>query len=84
MIGKTFTFLGTAALLAGVALAAQPAAREEPKKDGERLICRTITENGSRLGGRRSCHTAQEWAELRRQTKQTIDSIQNSRAGSGN
>ncbi|HEY5712597.1 MAG TPA: hypothetical protein VIT38_11945 [Allosphingosinicella sp.] len=83
MIGKTFTFLGTAALFAGIALAAQPAARED-KKDGERLICRTIHENGSRLGGYRSCHTRAEWAELRRQTKQTIDSIQNSRAGSGN
>jgi hypothetical protein len=83
MIGKTISALGAAALIAGVTIAAQPESRPAPKKDGERLICRSEPDQGSRFVTQRSCHTKAEWAELRRQTKATIDHIQNSRAGSG-
>ena len=76
---------GLAATLALAATAvAQPATQTPPPKaDTERLICRTVTENGSRLGATRVCRTRAEWAEQRRQTRETIDHIQNSRAGSG-
>ena len=79
MIGKTISALGAAALLAGVTIAAQPARRTAPKKDAERLICRTYPDSGSRFTSYRACHTAAQWAEMRRQTIQNIDRIQNSR-----
>lgn len=83
MIGKTFSALGAAALLTGVTIAAQPERRPAPRNNAERIICRSMPDQGSRFVTQRSCHTKAEWAELRRQTKATIDHIQNSRAGSG-
>ncbi|HEY5712598.1 MAG TPA: hypothetical protein VIT38_11950 [Allosphingosinicella sp.] len=82
MFAKTASALGAAILLAGVTIAAQPTARPAPKKDSERIICRTFQEGGSRFVSYHACHTKAEWAELRRQTMQSIDRIQNSRAGS--
>ena len=82
MTGKSFSALSAAALSAGVTIAAQPASRPAPKKDSERIICRTFQDGGSRLASYRACHTKAEWAELRRQTMQSIDRIQNSQAGS--
>ena len=47
------------------------------KAESQRIICRTeARENGSRLGGTRACHTAAEWAELRRQSREIVDRIQ--------
>ena len=81
MIARTSFALAAFAALAAPAFAqatdgAQPAIRN----GDQRLICRTLREIGTRLGGYRACHTAQEWAELRRQTQANIDHIQNSRA----
>ena len=66
----------TTALTATVALAAEPATKARSGK----IICRTEHANGSRLAKSRACHTAAEWAELRRQQKETIDGILNGRA----
>jgi hypothetical protein len=79
MIGRTASTLGAAALLAGATIAAQPTSRPAPRKDAERVICRTFRESGSRFTSYRACHTQAEWAEMRRQTMQNIDRIQNAR-----
>jgi hypothetical protein len=51
---------------------------------GDERICRIERTTGTRLGAARACHTAAEWAELRRQTIQTVSRIQNSRAWDSN
>jgi hypothetical protein len=71
------------ALAAATAVMAQPSASTTAKSDANKQICRTMVEVGTRLGRARACHTAQEWIELRRQTKQNIDHIQNARPFNG-
>jgi hypothetical protein len=79
MIGRIVYGACAVALVAGAAVMAQPSADTTAKSDANKQICRTIGDTGSRLGRYRACHTAQEWIELRRQTKQNIDHIQNAR-----
>jgi hypothetical protein len=45
----------------------------------DRMICRTVANSGNRLGRARVCHTEQEWVELRRQTMETVEHIENAR-----
>ena len=84
MIGRAFGTLSAIALFAGAAALAQPPAGDPAlkarKDDPNRMICRTLEGSGSRLERQRACHTAAEWTELRRQTRASIDRIQNSRA----
>jgi hypothetical protein len=79
MIGRIVYGACAVALVATTAVMAQPSADITAKSDANKQICRTIGDTGSRLGRYRACHTAQEWIELRRQTKQNIDHIQNAR-----
>jgi hypothetical protein len=79
MIGKLLFGMCGVALLTATAVVAQPSdggATGEANKQ----ICRSSPDTGSRLGRTRACHTAQEWAELRRQTRQNIDRIQTRQA----
>ena len=71
------------ALVATTAVMAQPSSSTTEKSDANKQICRVIADTGSRLGRYRACHTAAEWIELRRQTKQNIDHIQNARPMNG-
>lgn len=71
-----FFFAAAAALLIGTAA---NAAEGSKHRDPEKKICRTISETGSRVNRTRACHTQAEWEELRRQTKATIEHIQNNR-----
>ncbi|MCC6927226.1 hypothetical protein [Novosphingobium sp.] len=62
------SLLAFALLAAPVAVLADPAApastNDEAKKaDGDRMICRTQSETGSRLSRKRVCMTANEWRE---------------------
>ena len=81
MIGRTVQVACAAALVAVTPLIAQPSTTNGggSKGDANRRICRAMSDIGSRLSRSRACHTAAEWAELRRQSKQTVDHIQNSR-----
>jgi hypothetical protein len=81
MIGRLVHISCAAALVSATALLAQPSASEggAAKNDANKQICRTTADIGSRLARSRACHTAAEWAELRRQTRQTVDHIQNAR-----
>ena len=87
MIGRFFALFSAIAAAAGAAAFADPPAAGDPalkanKADPNRMVCRTLGDGGSRLDRHRTCRTAAEWAELRRQTRETIDHIQNSRAAS--
>jgi hypothetical protein len=82
MTRKFVLILSTAALV-GSAAAASDSSNKTNKSDPNRLICRTISDSGQKLRRERACHTAQEWRELRRQTQETIEHIQNSRAANG-
>ena len=79
MIGRLLYGAAAAALVTGSALLAQPAASDS-NAGADKQICRSVADTGSRLGHTRACHTAQEWAELRRQTRQNIDRIQTRQA----
>ena len=79
MIGRMLYGASAIGLVTATALIAQPQASTDPKSNANKQICRTMSDTGSRLGRYRACHTAQEWIELRRQTKQNIDHIQNAR-----
>lgn len=75
MIGKLLYGACGAALMTATALVAQPS-QGGSAAGANKQICRTIADTGSRLGRYRACHTAQEWAELRRQTVANVDRIQ--------
>lgn len=55
---------------------ASPSSTQSKLKDQNRMICEKQEEIGSRLGGKKVCHTAAEWQELRRQNKEQIDDWQ--------
>ena len=83
MMGRMIYGAVALALVTTTAVIAQPSASDTAKSNPNKQICRTISDTGSRLGRYRACHTAQEWIELRRQTKQNIDHIQNARPMNG-
>jgi len=84
MIAKMFYGACAIAMVTATAVIAQPSANSSATNDdANKQICRSTADTGSRLGRTRECHTAQEWAELRRQTQQNIDRIQNARTASG-
>ena len=78
MTGFSIKLAAASALIVGAAVLTAPEAPAAPTAK-EKMICRTDSESGSRLKKSRSCHTAAEWAELRRQTKANVDRIQNGR-----
>ena len=50
--------------------------RSQKVTNPERMICEKQEEIGSRLGGKKVCHTAAEWQELHRQNREQIDDWQ--------
>jgi hypothetical protein len=79
MIGRILYGAGAVALVTTAAIMAQPSSATEAKSDANKQICRTLPSTGSRLSRTRACHTAQEWVELRRDTRQHLEHIQNER-----
>jgi hypothetical protein len=45
-------------------------------KDPNKILCERQEEIGSRLGGKKVCHTAAEWQELHRQNREQVDDWQ--------
>jgi hypothetical protein len=77
--------LCAASLISGVAVAGEsPSNKSSSKVNPDKIVCRTVGDTGSRLSRSRVCKTNAQWVEMRRQTQETIDHIQNSRAASGN
>lgn len=75
MIRHSLAAAAATLIFASGASAAEGSKHRNPNK----RVCKTITETGSRLNKTRACHTQAEWEELRRQTKQKIEHIQNNR-----
>lgn len=79
MIRKLILVLTAATIAASPA----PAGNKRNKVDranDNKVICKSMEENGQKLRRTRACHTAAEWRELQRQTRAAIERIQNSRA----
>lgn len=74
-----FVIAALLASLVSVPTFAQNTKDNEEVGDPNRVICRTYHETGSRLKKERTCHTAAEWAEIRRQQRMTVDRIQSSK-----
>ena len=61
-------------------LATAPAEARKPRdvdsKDPNKVICRTEEVIGSRLASKRTCMTSQQWEDMRREQRTTVDRIQ--------
>jgi hypothetical protein len=84
MIARLICGLCAAALCAGTAVAGETSSKSTPRGDPDKVVCRVSQDTGSRLGKIRVCKTNAQWAEMRRQTQETIDHIQNNRAANLN
>ena len=80
MIHKLVLALAATIVVGAASAAAEERSNKSNKGDPNKLICKTMEENGQKLRKVRACHTAAEWAEMRRQTRAAIEHIQNSRA----
>ena len=83
MIAKMIISLCAVTLCAGAAHAGS-SARGAGDESKDKLVCRTESLVGSRLRREKTCRTRAEWAEIRRQTKQDLERIQNQPPISGN
>ena len=61
---------------AQTAPAQAPAPAASKDKDPNRVICERQEEIGSRLGGTKVCHTAAQWDELRKASRQQVEDWQ--------
>ncbi|HNJ47594.1 MAG: hypothetical protein H6916_09805 [Novosphingobium sp.] len=60
------------------AAALADSASQTGASDPNQMICRSMAETGSRLKSRKVCMTKAEWAEVRRQQRESIEKGQNS------
>ena len=70
-------------LLLVQAAAAAPAAVTEVAAvppDDAKVVCKTISEPGSRLGGKRICATKKEWRRMNKEAEDLAKSYQNSQS----
>jgi hypothetical protein len=80
MIHKFILALAATAVVGAASAAAGEQSNKSKRGDPNKIICRTMEENGQKLRRVRACHTAAEWREMQRQTRAAIEHIQNSRA----
>jgi len=55
-----------------------PSQTAQPKLDPNQRICEDVTQVGSRLSTKRICATRAQWAEMRKQDRETVDNAQRS------
>lgn len=63
------TFSIVAALVLATGQPATPPVAAKPVADPEKMVCKTIGETGSRLGGKRECKTRAEWERIAAEAK---------------
>lgn len=61
-----------------VLAAAADAPAAKPKADPNKVICREEEVTGSRLQTERKCMTSQQWAEYRRNQRESVEHTQTS------
>lgn len=69
-------FWMVAAASAAAFLATGPAVagkKDEPKADGDKMVCHVETLSGSRIANRKTCHTKDEWAQIERERHHDAD-----------
>lgn len=76
-----FVMLVGAACVAAAGLTAANAATTSKKNDGDKVICRTIDELGSRLASKRVCLTRNQWREQQQMERQNLEKAQRIRSG---
>lgn len=77
-----FLLPALAALALGVPAFAQDAAKpadEAEGKDPNRMICKTEKVSGTRLSSKKVCMTAAQWAQAKRDQRETVDKVQANR-----
>ena len=79
-MGRKYIIVLATVALVGTAAAASDSSNKSGKADPNKIICRTLNDTGDKLRKTRACHTAAEWRELRRQTRESVEQIQNRRA----
>jgi hypothetical protein len=84
-----FVVAASALVLSSPAFALQaappaPAKAANPAKDPNRIICEREDEIGSRLGGKKVCKTAADWAEERRLHRENLEKAQQMGTGMPN
>ena len=62
-----------ATAVSGSAFSAVP---ESKKGNGDKVICKTILQSGSRLNRTRECRTAEQWREMKRMQREFVDDAQ--------
>ena len=83
-----FRVIALGALVASSPVYAQVASIESSnpaRKSGDpnRIICEVEETTGTRLGARKVCKTAAEWAELKQQHRQTLEKVQQQATSTG-
>jgi hypothetical protein len=70
-----------AACVAAAGLTAANAATGPKKDDGDKVICRTVDELGSRLASKRVCLTRSQWRDQQQNQRQNLEKAQRIRTG---
>jgi hypothetical protein len=68
--------------LAAQAPAASAGQPTKPSDNPTRIICEKVEQIGTRIGSKRVCMTAAEWAEQRRQNREVVEHAQQTRCQS--
>jgi hypothetical protein len=63
-------------LAPAIALPSAARASEKPDKAHDGLICREVSETGSRLGSKRICLTREQWDADRREARANVERAQ--------
>ena len=69
-------------VLLQAAAAATPTATQTvaPPPDDAKIVCKTVTGTGSRLGGKRTCLSKKEWRRLQRDSEETAREYQDNQS----
>ena len=67
--GLSMSILMSVFLLQAAA-AADPAAIQVTPPDDAKIVCKTITPTGSRLGGKRVCLSKKEWRRMQKESEE--------------
>ena len=81
---KFIPALAACLIVASPAVAQSTSSEQAPKpaKPAKaKIICETEEQIGSRLGGKRVCHTAEEWEQIRSDTRQNLEKFQQQGTG---
>lgn len=76
MMKKIIAAALVASLVPTVAFATEKKDQSADMGDSSRIICEKVKITGSRLAVKKTCHTAAEWADIRRQQRDNTSRIQ--------